>query len=487
MCICSPLDVQGRFRATKPAQALLRLIRDYSLVDVWRERHANTRRYTWRKTNPTQGSRIDYAFVSQSMIDSYMINRVEIKPCIHNDHSLVNIEMSMHLGDKGRGLFRFDNRLLDDQNFTQIVGQEINSANEGHGVYAGVSNLGLRIEILLSKIRVHSIKISKHKAQERRKEYDRLIGDVDDLEQEVSENPTDVNVERRRVLQERLDEMEEEKGRIAMIRSGARWLEEGEKPTKYFLRMCERRSKEKNIQVLQRPDGDYVTGNTEILDYCKGYFEEIYSSRGVTTDRSQVTSFLAPTVCPKLSEIDRQSCDGEISKEECELALRGMMNNKAPSVSGFSKEFFLHFWLELGDIVVNYINQAREQGVFFVTQRRGVLTLIPKKGDPKLIQNKRPICLLDVIYKIVAKVLANRMMSVIHTIVCPDQTGSIRGRYIGTNLRTIADVIYYASADRLDGIVMALDFRNAFNSVEHEFVYNVLKEIQFWRELHWVD
>ena len=60
------------------------------------ERHANTRRYTWRKTNPTQGSRIDYAFVSQSMIDSYIINRVEIKPCIHSDHSLVNIEMSMH-------------------------------------------------------------------------------------------------------------------------------------------------------------------------------------------------------------------------------------------------------------------------------------------------------------------------------------------------------------------------------------------------------
>ena len=190
-------------------------------------------------------------------------------------------------------------------------------------------------------------------------------------------------------------------------------------------------------------------------------------------------SFLAPTVCPKLSEIDRQSCDGEISKEGCELALRGMMNNKAPSVYGFSKEFFLNFWLELGDIVVNYINQAREQGVFIVTQRRGVLTLIPKKGDPKLIQNKRPICLLDVIYKIVAKVLANRMMSVIHTIICPDQTGSIRGRYIGTNLRTIADVIYYASADRLDGIVMALDFRNAFNSVEHEFVYNVLKEFNF--------
>ena len=120
--------------------------------------------------------------------------------------------------------------------------------------------------------------------------------------------------------------------------------------------------------------------------------------------------------------------------------------------------------------MVDYINQAKKDGIFFITQRRGVITLIPKKGYPKLIQNKRQICLLDIIYKIVAKVLANRMISVIHTIVSPDQTGSIAGRFIGANLRTIADVINYADADRLEGIIMALDFRNAFNSVEHAFV-----------------
>ena len=57
------------------------------------------------------------------------------------------------------------------------------------------------------------------------------------------------------------------------------------------------------------------------------------------------------------------------------------MNNKSPSVSGFSKEFFLFFWPDLGDIVVEYVNEAKEKGVFFPTQRRGVITLIPKKGD----------------------------------------------------------------------------------------------------------
>ena len=96
-------------------------------------------------------------------------------------------------------------------------------------------------------------------------------------------------------------------------------------------------------------------------------------------------------------------------------------------------------------MVVDYINEARRDGIFFATQRRGVLTILPIKGDQKLIRYKRAICLLDVIYKIVAKVLANRMMAVLHMHVAPDQTGSIRGRYIGANLRTIADVIYYCN------------------------------------------
>ena len=54
-------------------------------------------------------------------------------------------------------------------------------------------------------------------------------------------------------------------------------------------------------------------------------------------------------------------------------------------------------------------------------------------------------------------------MAVIHKVVAPDQTGLIRGRYIGTSLRSIADIVHYCETDRLEGILMALDFRNAFN------------------------
>ena len=97
--------------------------------------------------------------------------------------------------------------------------------------------------------------------------------------------------------------------------------------------------------------------------------------------------------------------------------------------------------------------------------------------------NKRPICLLDVIYKIIAKVLVNRINKVIKKIVHGDQTGFIKGRYIGENTRLISDVIQYCETDNIDGILLAVDYRNAFDSVEHEFIWYTLESFNFGPEL----
>ena len=209
--------------------------------------------------------------------------------------------------------------------------------------------------------------------------------------------------------------------------------------------------------------------------------KKIYKTKISDREESskQIFNFIGSLNPPRLTDVDKLSCEGRITTDECKKALEGMMNNKSPSVSGFSKGFFLYFWPEIGDLVVRYVNEAKNKGLFFPTQRRGVITLIPKKGDQRYLKNKRAICLLDIVYKIVAKVLANRLMLVIDKLVAPDQTGSIRGRFIGNNLRTIADVIYYCKSDRSEGILMALDFQNAFNTVEHEFVYNTLKSFNF--------
>ena len=98
-----------------------------------------------------------------------------------------------------------------------------------------------------------------------------------------------------------------------------------------------------------------------------------------------------------------------------------MARNKSPGVSGFSPEFLLHFWSDIGPLIVQYINQSRNEGLF-ITHRRGIITLIPKKGDQRLLKNKRPVCLLDVTYKLIAKIVSIRISTVIDGLVERTQT-----------------------------------------------------------------
>ena len=84
------------------------------------------------------------------------------------------------------------------------------------------------------------------------------------------------------------------------------------------------------------------------------------------------------------------------------------------------------------------INYAYENGRLSVSQRRGVIRLIPRKdSDPHFIKNWRPITLLNCDYKIAAKAIANRVKKVLPNILNEDQTGFIKGRTIGENIKLI--------------------------------------------------
>ena len=485
---CSALDIHNRnFRLTGPAKVLVDILERFELRDVWRDRNPDVRAYTWRRLNPFQQSRIDYIFMSDTLVQHSVVNRSSIEPSIHSDHNIVSIQMRLTSSDHGPGLWRFNNSLLLDEEFVNDARGEINKAVLGCDIYSQTSDLGLKLEMLTSQIRTVCIFRSKKKAADRRAEENDLLHSIRQCESRLAANPSAQDQTLYAELKRKLDVMEEEKGRFAMIRSGAKWVEDGEKPSKYFLSLCSKRASEKMIDVLETPDGQNITGKENILKYCKSHFADLYTTVGDESIAHEVRAEWTNLVCPKLNTEDQEQCDGPITNDECRIALSAMMNNKSPSVSGFTKEFFLHFWPEIGDFIVSYINSAKEDQ-FFITQRRGILCLLPKKGkNQKLIKNKRPICLLDVIYKIAAKVIATRLSRVIDKLVSVDQTGGIRGRFIGENTRLISDVIEYCRKDELSGILLALDFRNAYNTVEHSFLLHALRLFNFGESfIRWV-
>ena len=97
-------------------------------------------------------------------------------------------------------------------------------------------------------------------------------------------------------------------------------------------------------------------------------------------------------------------------------------------------EFYVKFWPILGTDLVNVLNSCYLSGVISLSQRRGLIALIFKKGDRLDPRNWRPITLLNVDYKLAARAVAGRLLKLIHLIVAKDQNRGVPGRFIRDNV-----------------------------------------------------
>ena len=122
------------------------------------------------------------------------------------------------------------------------------------------------------------------------------------------------------------------------------------------------------------------------------------------------------------------------------------------------------------------LNTSFTVGQLSMSQRQAIMTLIEKKHkDERLIKNWRPISLINVDAKIASKAIATSMKNVLSNIVKYDQTAYVTDRYIGESIRLISDILEYTENNDVPGVLFSADFEKAFDSVEHNFIFVVLK------------
>ena len=263
------------------------------------------------------------------------------------------------------------------------------------------------------------------------------------------------------------------------IRSRAQWIEDGEKPTKYFCNMESRNYHSKLITKLETDQGNIITDQKDILKETKNFYKKLYSKK----PRPQIYNILEKLDTLQfntLSDSEAAEIEGKITYDEALQFLKKMKNDKSPGSDGFTTEFFKFFWLDLGHFIVRYINYSYDKEEMSVTQKLGIITCIPKAEKVRhFLKNWRPVSLLNIIYKIASGCIANRIKTVLDIIIDQDQTGFISGRFIGENTRLIYDVMHYTEIHNIPGLLLLVDFEKAFDSISWSFIDTILDIFNF--------
>ncbi len=110
--------------------------------------------------------------------------------------------------------------------------------------------------------------------------------------------------------------------------------------------------------------------------------------------------------------------------------------------------------------------------------------MLPTKNKTcHLLKNWRPISLLNTDYTILAKLIANRLKTVLPLLINNDQTGYLRKRFIGENIRLLQDISFFTKQTHTTTLFLSIDFEKAFYSFNWNFLLKVLKHVNFGEKI----
>ncbi|XP_074288930.1 uncharacterized protein LOC141614073 [Silene latifolia] len=169
-----------------------------------------------------------------------------------------------------------------------------------------------------------------------------------------------------------------------------------------------------------------------------------------------------------------------VSKEETKLALFSIPIEKAPGTDGFSSGFFKDSFSVIGEDVCTGVQEFFSNGKLLQQINVTVLTLIPKKDSPGSVLDFRPIACCSVLYKCISKVIYNRLSPTLANIVSLNQSAFIHGRDIVDNIMICQDLVrLYNRKNCSPRLLMKIDLRKAYDSIEWEFVEDMLCALKF--------
>jgi Reverse transcriptase (RNA-dependent DNA polymerase) len=167
------------------------------------------------------------------------------------------------------------------------------------------------------------------------------------------------------------------------------------------------------------------------------------------------------------------------TEEEVKQAVFHIQGDKAPGPDGLHVLFYQHFWNIIKDDLLNLFEAFHYASLDISKLNRGMVHLIPKKGDALTIKDYRPISLLNCSYKIITRVLTTRLEGVLGRLIQPTQTAFLKERFIMDGVVTAQEILYYSHMNNDIRVLIKLDFEKAFDRLNWDYLLETFSHKNF--------
>jgi hypothetical protein len=252
-------------------------------------------------------------------------------------------------------------------------------------------------------------------------------------------------------------------------RGKIKWVTLGDENSRFFHSMASSQKNKNHIATINdnssAPVSDHATKATLLL--------HAYKDRLGQTEN---ISSLSPFAHLLNNEgIDLAFLEAPFTHDEIDAVIKEFPNNKSPGPDGFNAEFLRKCWPIIKKDFYDLCDQFHQGNLCLQSINSCFITLVPKKDNAETVHDFRPISLLNCTLKLITKLLANRLQTVIQSIIHENQYGFIKSRTIQDCLAWAYEYLHFCHKTKKKTVAFKIDFEKAFDKVNHSFILAVLE------------